>query len=403
MVRVAASTSILKLLFVAFDTLTDVMCQDMPERTWMLKKVMVFLVLAVALTGCSATQTYRAVELPAALQAPPAVFTSRLDLSHLGGAVADHGVIQPRDILTVAVSAGDETGDGKGGGDAGFKLPVADDGTVDVPLVGRVKVSGLALENAAVAIRQASVQRQLYVSPTVLVGFHEKRLVRVTVAGAVESPGEYEFRAGTCTVASALMAAGGLTEKAQPDVDVQIPSVSTADAVMSGAARPRVLTAGLDDSATRLNRSKIVRVSLVRSDADSASHWNALPDGAVVTVPELPDRYISVIGITQNKTLELPYGREYRVLDAIAAAGGPRYSTWIANKIKVLRPDPATGETVAIKLTIGEAKSDQAANIALAAGDVVSVEETPLTFTLSTIGQLLGIGLNTARGVAVSP
>jgi hypothetical protein len=52
---------------------------------------------------------------------------------------------------------------------------------------------------------------------------------------------------------------------------------------------------------------------------------------------------------------------------------------------------------------MGEAKRNRDANIVLAPDDVVSIEETPLTFTIGTIGALLGIGVNAAQGAATLP
>ncbi|MGZ0172356.1 MAG: polysaccharide biosynthesis/export family protein [Planctomycetales bacterium] len=374
-----------------------------------------FAVMLAAFTGCSSPLTYRAVELPGDLAAPHVVDASQLDLRQLGNPFTDQGLIYPRDVLTVATSAGDDFGSESTS--TSSSLQVTDHGTVDVPLVGTVKVVGLTLSQASQVIRQASIDRQIYVSPVASVLFAKKNVHIVTVAGAVKKAGSYEFRPGACTIAAAIQFAGGLTEKADPNLEVEIPGTSSNVEAMSPELNSAsILTAGHQsafDSESSENQRRlsslsttppqILRISLLSPASEVPASRNNLPDGTVITVRERPDRFISIIGLTQNKSIELPYDRDYHVLDAIAAAGGPKYSPWIANKIKVLRPHPSSGETVAINLTMGEAKRNRDANIALAPGDVVSIEETPLTFTIGTIGALVGIGVQTVSGAAQLP
>lgn len=371
---------------------------------------LIFAVLLSIASGCSSVLTYEALELPAELSAPQVVDASQLNLHQLGSAYSDQGTIYPRDVLTILTMAGDELNTSSTTVRPSVDVPVDDDGTVDVPLIGAIPVAGLTLAQAANAIRDTSVAQQIFVQPVVSVLFKKQNMHVVTVTGAVETPGRYELRPGTCTVAAALQAAGGLTNKANPNVEVQIPGTPTGRDRSWPADQPSILTAGhhshggpLREATSGATQPQLLRISLLNPETGQMASRNDLPDGTVVTVREQPERFVSVIGLTNNTTVELPYDREYYVLDAIAAAGGPRYSPWIANKIKVLRPHPQTGETVTIKMTMGEAKSRQDANIALAPGDVVSIEETPLTFTLGTIGQLVGIGFTATRTATLSP
>jgi len=369
-------------------------------------------VLLIASSGCSSVLTYQALDLPPEFSAPQVVDASQLDLHQLGSAYSDQGTIRPRDVLTIVTAAGDEVNSAVATARTSAEAPVDDNGMVDVPLVGSISVAGRTLSQAAQAIRNASIERQIYISPAVSVLFKEKNVRIVTVTGAVETPGRYELRPGTCTVAAALQAAGGLTNKADPDIEVQIPGTQSSFDGSSPVEPPPLLTAGHEStqsgyssrtsfsgSLAAASEPQLLRVSLLDPASSQLASRNDLPDGTVITVPQQPERFISVIGLANNKAVELPYDRDYHVLDAVAAAGGPRYSPWIANKIKVMRPHPQTGETISIKMTMGEAKRNRAANITLAAGDVVSIEETPLTFTIGTIGALAGIGANAARAV----
>ena len=364
-----------------------------PQTTRLLRQPMLLAVLTLILSGCQSGMSYRAAELPADLAAPQAFNGQQFDLSRLGNTGAGADLIQPRDTLAVRVSSGNDDEEPQ---NVDFK--VAENGTIDIPFIGPVNVAGLTESQAADAIRTSSVQRQIFMRPAVSVAFAKKHMHQVTVAGAVARPGKYDIRASASTLATAILAAGGLTEKASSRITVHSPSGSTSGNRSSGVAQNAILEVGHDSGSTETSKvhtdsgPKITQVSLLSPEASQAASRQNLPDGTVVTVQEQPARFVTVMGLTGNRTIEMPYDRELRLLDALAQAGGPRYSPWIANKLKVVRPHPQTGEAVAIRLYLGEAQRNRDANIPLAAGDVLSVEETPLTFTISTIGQLLGVG-----------
>ena len=364
-----------------------------PQTTRMLRQPMLLAVLTLILSGCQSGLTYRAAELPAELAAPSTFSGQQFDLSRLGNTGAGSDLIQPRDTLAVRVSSGNDDDEPK---DADFK--VAENGTIDIPFIGPVNVAGLTESQAADTIRSSSVQRQIFMRPAVSVTFSKKYMHQVTVAGAVAKPGKYEIRASASTLATAILAAGGLTEKASERITVHSPGGSTSGNRSSGVAQNAILQAGHDSGSRGSSEAspesgpRITQVSLLSPETSQTASRQNLPDGTVITVQEQPARYVTVMGLTGNRSIEMPYDRELRLLDALAQAGGPRYSPWIANKLKVVRPHPQTGEAVAIRLYLGEAQRNRAANIPLAAGDVLSVEETALTFTISTIGQLLGVG-----------
>jgi protein involved in polysaccharide export with SLBB domain len=91
---------------------------------------------------------------------------------------------------------------------------------------------------------------------------------------------------------------------------------------------------------------------------------------------------------------EVPVNQPLRLLDAIALAG-ERSSPW-ADKIIVTRQVRGEPGPVVIQTGIAAAKRDDAANIRLSPGDVVSVEETPQTalhYILTSIFRF-GVGAN---------
>lgn len=89
------------------------------------------------------------------------------------------------------------------------------DGTLNLPIVGRVNVNGLTLEEAGSAIANAYRAELRY--PEVTVVLESPRPLRVAVSGEVTQPGLYTLMpegAQFPTVAQALQMAGGVTQAA---------------------------------------------------------------------------------------------------------------------------------------------------------------------------------------------
>jgi polysaccharide export outer membrane protein len=120
-----------------------------------------------------------------------------------------------------------------------------------------------------------------------------------------------------------------------------------------------------------------------------------LEDGAVVAVREKPPRTVHVLGKVQRPGhFELPDDHDLRMLDAVALAGGRTLQ--LADKIRVVRQVPGRSSPVVVKASVREAKRGGDANLRLAPGDVVSVEETPATFAVETLRDLVRFGFSAA-------
>jgi protein involved in polysaccharide export with SLBB domain len=142
-----------------------------------------------------------------------------------------------------------------------------------------------------------------------------------------------------------------------------------------------------------------LRINLATTSAAEVAAIQ-IPAGATVTVEESPGRSIRVIGVIADREVEVPAGRNVRLLDALALAGGPSYSNWISNRVDIIRRIPGKDETIRIRASIRKAKKDDKQNVLLAPNDIVSVEENLVTFTLSTLGGLSGL-TNAARAATV--
>ena len=107
-------------------------------------------------------------------------------------------------------------------------------------------------------------------------------------------------------------------------------------------------------------------------------------------VPEVEKRVVYVMGLVRApKNYEMPPGQNLSLLDALAMAGG--VTETVADKILIVRSLPGQSQPTMIKVSLREAKRNGQENLMLASGDVVTVEDTPLTYTVSTIKQLIRI------------
>lgn len=160
---------------------------------------------------------------------------------------------------------------------------------------------------------------------------------RVTVGGAVENPGVYDLPAVASDLVAALQAAGGVSADADPTVEIHDP---------------------IDQSSSNPQTSHRRQINLV--SAASTGQGNVyLNDGSSVNVVRQAPRYVQVIGNrTTNKSIILPPNRNTRVLDALAVAGGLKYSIWISDRIDVIWRVPGRDGSVRITLSARRAKRD---------------------------------------------
>jgi polysaccharide export outer membrane protein len=350
--------------------------------------------LLLAATGCHQAGLYHAGSLPPDFVAPRVSSLHNVDFSRLARSVGNSDVLYPGDVVEVTIATGLEEDE-----PLSSKLRVTEQGVVNVPLVGSVPIAGLALTQAEEAIRAESIRRGAYVNPNVSVLLSSKKSNRVTIVGAVEEPGTYEIPASSSDVLAALVQAGGLTEDAGTVVEIRHPPTTRAphpsgpDGVaMGGNANPQLASFQSNAPTTVSNRT--LRIDLERATEDQAADLH-LEDGSTVMVMKKPKRYIHVIGLVKKADqFEIPEDQELRLLDAIALAGGRTME--IADEVQIVRQVPGRQQPVVIEASISEAKRNGASNLRLAAGDVVSVEETPVTFVVGTIRDLMRFGFSTA-------
>ncbi len=312
----------------------------------------------VATAACHPVGTYQQPPL-AEMSSVAATDSSQLDLTQLVQYASPDPRIVPGDVLRLSIEAGPEFKE-----ESSVALRVRDDGTVAVPLVGPVKVAGWTLSDAERVVRDASIERGIYRNPQVTIVREQRKVCRVTVVGAVVEPGVKEIPLGESHLLSALVHAGGLADDAAAAVRIRRPSAG-----------------GLYE---RIDLRDPQRVRDIR-----------LADGDVVMVERRSSASVYVMGLVKRpQEIELPPGKSLRLLDAIAAAGGRRLQ--IADKVNIIRYREGEEEPTVIETSIKDAKRSAQGNVVLAAGDVVSVEETPLTFAVEMLQNFVRFGFSSA-------
>jgi polysaccharide export outer membrane protein len=258
---------------------------------------------------------------------------------------------------------------------------VGDDGSIVVPLIGKVSVSGLSAEQAEQVIAAESINRGVFRTPCITVTMKQCRTNKVTVVGAVNQPGTHNLPRGSSSLLAALVAAGGLSKEASTDVEIR-QTDSRAFAPGGPVVHPpRVANAAGPEGALTAYETtppgpSVITVSLTAA-ASGRQKAPELHDGDVVYVAKRTLPPIHVLGlVTKPGEFPFPPNQELRVLDALAIAGG--CSNPVAEKVLVIRHLPNRKEPIQIAVSIQAAKSGQD-NITLAPDDTVMVEQTPET------------------------
>jgi polysaccharide export outer membrane protein len=94
------------------------------------------------------------------------------------------------------------------------EFQVASDGTVDLPYIHRVTVSGLEPHEIARVVRERLMQDKILSDPSVVVMIKEYRSKKITVLGQVQKPGSFPLTSGL-TLLQAVSLSGGYTSIAK--------------------------------------------------------------------------------------------------------------------------------------------------------------------------------------------
>jgi polysaccharide export outer membrane protein len=340
--------------------------------------------------GCSTTKIYSAKNLPVQWHAQSIPNVTTFDMTKLASATIPEDLIAKEDVLEITIASGLGRADIQ-------TMPsrVNEAGQVDVVHVGPVPVAGLDLTEAEAAIARACIDREIYKSPHVTVVMKRPKVNRITVLGAVEKPGIVELRSGNSDLLQALVQAGNLTKEAGSVVEIHHPGYRNEE-----SAAPRIAE-GPDgngnqltsyDTPARQASSRTLKVDLASLEKAAPADYD-LEDGAVVRVEKRDPPALQVLGLVHKPNrYEFPLGKNMRLMDAIAIAGGT--SNQLANKVYVIRRREGT-EPMLVEVSLRKAKRNGMENMLLEPGDTVSVEQTPGTVFLDAI-RTVGVNLGGA-------
>jgi polysaccharide export outer membrane protein len=224
---------------------------------------------------------------------------------------------------------------------------VSDDGSITMPLLGRLLVGGLTKGELEALI--ARLLEQGYVrDPQVTVFIKEYESKKIAVTGAVRSPGTYEML-GTKTLLEMISQAGGLDK----DLGEEI-----------------FIFRQVEEGTTR--RLSVDLRQLVY-EADPELNLTLRP-GDIIYVPTVEKVRIFVSGAVKNPDVyEVPRNEAVTVLKAVTIAGGTTDRA-AEKKVQVIRTD-ANGERVTLVVNLRAIKRGKAEDPLLRKDDIVLVPE----------------------------
>ncbi len=224
---------------------------------------------------------------------------------------------------------------------------VADDGSISLPLLGRLQVAGLTKGDLEGLI--ARMLEEKYVrNPQVTIFVKEYESKKVAVSGAVKKPDTYEML-GEKTLLEMISMAGGLDK----DLGKEIIIFRQVE----------------DGTAQRIS----VDLDQLVYQADPALNLAVAP-GDIIYVPSIEKVRIFVSGAVKNPNLyEVPRSEPVTVLKAVTLAGGTTDRA-AERRVQVIRTGP-DGSRVTLHVNLRKVKRGKAEDPVLQKDDLVLVPE----------------------------
>lgn len=224
---------------------------------------------------------------------------------------------------------------------------VADDGSITMPLLGRLDVGGLTKTELEAMI--AGLLEERYVrDPQVTVFVKEYESKKIAVSGAVKKPGSYEML-GRKTLLEMLSMAGGLDKEMGKEI----------------------IIFRREEEETRR-----IAVELERLVYEADPSLNLVVEaGDIIYVPAVEKVRIFVSGAVRNPDLyEVPREEPVTVLKAITLAGGTTDRAAL-KKVQVIRIDDE-GKRITLVVNLKKVKRGKAEDPILHRDDIVLVPES---------------------------
>ncbi len=267
------------------------------------------------------------------------------------------------DVLQITVPAMEELHD--------RVVRVSGDGTISLPFVGKIFVSGMTEEQLREQLTTA-LKKYMY-EPRVAIFVKEYHSRQVAVLGAVFKPGLYSLTSGSDTILDMLSQAGGITTGADPRLYF-IPAES-----VGGGEQVQKIAASLSDpnikqdSGGLLSRADPILVDLKELALGGYQHYLSLavrpgdliiiPGGGQVLVEGWVDKP-GAFNVTPGLT----------VSGVVAAAGGLLYPA-DESSVRIIRNERG-GKRNFLTVDLAKIKDGEDSDVSLQGGDIVEVSAT---------------------------
>ena len=271
--------------------------------------------------------------------------------------VAPNYLIAPGDVLSVMVADWPSN--------SVPQTTVAPDGTVSIPMLGQIRVTGKTVAQATTLL--TTRLKKYIIDPSVTVSLVQKHAQFVVFSGSVNRPGLLEYRPGL-RLMEALAQVGGFVISGSPAA-----GSSAMVGLQTTIADPSHVSIAHEDGTRQV-------VNLTHPESLAGTPVDVLLEpGDVVSVPEQLGK-INVTGQVNHPGV-IPYRDNMTLLDAISASGG--YSPETADL-----PNSSlthNGKTMPLNLEPMLLHGDLSANTMLAPGDQISIGEKVRTYVAGDV------------------
>jgi polysaccharide export outer membrane protein len=225
---------------------------------------------------------------------------------------------------------------------------VSEDGSITLPLLGRVVVEGLTQEGVVQKLT-GLLQAKYVKKPQVTIFIKEYKNQQVAVIGAVENPGSYEL-VGRKNLLQIISMAGGFSEMAGNEVHI-----------LREGPDGQTSTISIDLKDLLVNGNQALNVPIEPND--------------VINVPVDKEVRVFVMGrVTRPGAVKAKLSEGITLLQAIADAGGLAEGAK-ESAVMITRKD-AAGKEQKIKVNLKDILKGKKKDLKLQEGDVVYVPES---------------------------
>ena len=259
-------------------------------------------------------------------------------------------MIAPGDVVSVSVADWPA--------DSTPQTTVAPDGTISMPLIGQVSVSGQTVPQVTQML--TTKWKKYIVEPSVTVALVQKHPEFVVFSGSVARPGGLPFRPGLHLM-EALAEVGGFVVSGSPAA-----GSTTTVGLQTTVADPSHVVVSHENAA-----QQVLNLTHPETLAGTSSDILLEPGDSVYVPAQLGK--INVVGQVRQPGV-IPYRDNLTVFDAISDSGGYNDGTADLTKATLTHNGVASPINLDPMLRHG----DMAANVTLSPGDQISIPESYL-------------------------